>query len=189
MKYLIAFIFILILGGGALYMYYVNSPYAGGTKRTVFGKLESMKITSGAFENNGNIPSKYTCDGQNISPPFTFFTVPPETLSLVLIAEDPDSPSGNFTHWVVFNINPFTNGFDENTVPSEASGGLNDFGEPHYGGPCPNSGVHHYIFTLYAVNKKLELEKGAAKQEVLDAMKNHIIEESEIIGLYEKQQN
>lgn len=187
MKYLLAFIILLVVAGGSLYLYYTDSPYSKGTKRTIFGKLESMTIKTDAFENNGKIPSKYTCDGENISPGFTFFTVPVAARSLALIVEDPDSPSKNFTHWILFNINPLINGFDENTVPDGAIEGLNDFGEPLYGGPCPNTGEHRYVFKLYALDKNLELEKGATKQQVLNAISNHIIEESQIIGLYERQ--
>lgn len=187
MKYLIAFIFLLVAAGGFLYLYYSNSPYSEGTKRTIFGKLESMKIKTNAFENNGNIPAKYTCDAENISPGFTFYSVPVEARSLVLIVDDPDSPSKDFTHWILFNINPLINGFEENSIPNGAIEGLNDFGEPHYGGPCPGTGEHRYVFKIYALDKRLELEKGATKQEVLSALKGHIVEESQIIGLYKRQ--
>lgn len=187
MKYLIAFIFLLVAVGGLLYLYYSNSPYSEGTKRTIFGKLESMNIKTDAFQNNGKIPAKYTCDAENISPGFTFYTVPVEARSLALIVDDPDSPSKDFTHWILFNINPLINGFEENTIPNGAVEGLNDFGEPHYGGPCPSSGEHRYVFKLYALDKRLELEKGATKQEVLDALKGHIVEESQIIGSYKRQ--
>lgn len=187
MKYLIAFIIFLTLIGAGLYLYYVDSPYSSGIKRTIFGKLESMKLATNAFENNERFDPKYTCDAENISPSITFFTVPVEARSLALIVEDPDSPTGNFTHWVLFNINPLINGFEENKIPDGSIEGLNDFGEPKYGGPCPNSGVHRYVFKLYALDKKLELERGATKQEVQEAMKGHIIEDTQIIGLYEKQ--
>ena len=148
-----------------------------------------MTIKSSAFENNGKIPSRYTCDGENVSPPFDFFTIPVAAKSLVLIVEDPDSPSKNFTHWIVFNINPLINGFEENTIPDNSLEGLNDFGEPHYGGPCPNSGSHKYIFKLYALNTYLNLEKGATKQQVLNALVGNIVEESQITGVYERQRN
>lgn len=146
-----------------------------------------MKLATNAFENNERFDPKYTCDAENISPSITFFTVPVEARSLALIVEDPDSPTGNFTHWVLFNINPLINGFEENNIPDGAIEGVNDFGEPKYGGPCPNSGVHKYVFKLYALDKKLELKRGATKQEVQEAMKGHIIEDTQIIGLYERQ--
>jgi Raf kinase inhibitor-like YbhB/YbcL family protein len=187
MKYLIAFIIFLTLIGAGLYIYYVNSPYSTGIERTPLGKLESMKLTTNAFENNQRIDPKFTCDAQNISPAINFFTIPVEARSLALIVEDPDSPSGNFTHWILFNINPLINGFEENKTPDGSIEGKNDFGDFGYGGPCPNSGIHKYVFKLYALDKKLNLERGTTKQEVLEAIKGHIVEESQITGLYERQ--
>src|SRR3990172_9628334 len=143
-----------------------------------------MVLKSNALLNNETIPAKYTCDGANVSPPFSFSAIPVESKSLALIVDDPDSPSKDFTHWIVFDINPLINGIEENSVPQGAVEGLSDFGEPHYGGPCPPSGTHRYIFKLYALDTKLGLEKGVTKQELLSKIQRHILEETELTGKY-----
>src|SRR3989344_5993270 len=101
-----------------------------------------MKIISSAFGTNQNIPSKYTCDGENINPPLTFSKVPPGAQSLVLIVDDPDAPGKTFTHWLVYNIPPATIQILENQTPPNSLLGVTDFGEQKYGGPCPPSGTH-----------------------------------------------
>ncbi len=152
-----------------------------------------MTITSTAFQPNGTIPSKYTCDGENINPPITFSKVPKEAKSLVLIIDDPDAvpagrqtPSKTFTHWVVYNIPPSTLQILEGEIPPNSMQGMTDFGKTRYGGPCPPSGVHRYFFKLFALDSNLELKVGASKEEVLKAMKNHLLESTELIGLYGK---
>src|SRR3972149_4490571 len=134
MKWLLLFIAFLVVSGSILYVYYINSPYSKNIKRTFLGKEESMVLKSNAFLNNETIPAKYTCDGANVSPPFSFSAIPVESKSLALIVDDPDSPSKDITHWIVFDINPLINGIEENSVPQGAVEGLSDFGEPHYGG-------------------------------------------------------
>ncbi|MDE2026107.1 MAG: YbhB/YbcL family Raf kinase inhibitor-like protein [Patescibacteria group bacterium] len=146
-----------------------------------------MNIQSRAFQNGQAIPSIYTCDGENINPPLTISSVPIAAQSLVLIVEDPDSPSGTFTHWLVFNIQPLTSSISENSVPDQAIEGLNDFGQIRYGGPCPGSGTHHYIFKLYALDTTLNLLEGAKKADLINKMQNHILEQAELTGTYKKQ--
>ena len=144
-----------------------------------------MKITSPAFQNNAMIPSKYTCQGQDISPPLEFINIPKNAKTLALIMDDPDAPSGTFTHWLVWNIPSTITEIQEGeriTYPQ----GLNDFGRQYYKGPCPPSGVHRYFFTLYALNKELDLKPGATKDELLKVMRNNIIEKTELIGKYNK---
>jgi Raf kinase inhibitor-like YbhB/YbcL family protein len=152
------------------------------------GMGTSMKISSPAFEHNGKIPSKYTCDGANVSPPLTFEGVPQNAASLVLIADDPDAPAGTWVHWVMYNILATTGRLQENIRPDAefAFQGMNDFGRVGFGGPCPPNGTHRYFFKLYAVTRKLDLKPGATKQQVEAAMKGHILEQSEIIGLYKR---
>lgn len=145
----------------------------------------AMKIESSAFSHNQTIPPKYTCNGENISPPLKFEAIPDNAQSLALIVDDPDAPMGTWVHWVVYNINPNTTVFAENT--KEATQGINDFREIGYGGPCPPFGTHRYFFKLYAVDKKLNLPQGATKAQVESAIKGHIIESAELIGLYKKQ--
>lgn len=150
-----------------------------------------MKIKSSAFKHGEKIPRKYTCDGENISPPLTWENIPQETVTLTIISDDPDAPSKTWTHWLIFNIPPELSSLPEGveTVGEFENGiiqGINDFGSLGYGGPCPPFGVHRYYFKLYALDKRLDLEPGATKEELLEAMKGHIIEKTEIIGLYSR---
>lgn len=189
MKYLKALIFIifLIVAGYFIYQYYLNSPYGKGYKRIPgFGKQQSMVIKSTAFSNNAEIPEKYTCDGADVNPPFGIFTVPIGAKSLVLTMEDADSPIPDFTHWLLFNIPATANGIGENSIPDEALEGLNDFGNPNYGGPCPGSGTHHYIFKLYALDTVLTIERGSTKPQILNSINKHILEETQLIGTYKR---
>ncbi len=147
----------------------------------------NMKLNSSAFENNQLIPAKYTCDGEDISPPLEISGVPEGSQSLVLIVDDPDAPMGTWDHWIVWNINPSTSSIEENSVPEEAIEGMNSFGKQPYGGPCPPSGTHHYHFKLYALDTKLELDSSSEKKDVEKAMENHILDRAELIGLYQRQ--
>ena len=115
-----------------------------------------MKITSSAFQEGGNIPSKFTCDGSDTSPPLQITGVPSEAKSLVLIADDPDAPSGLFTHWLVWNIPPQTNSIAEGSAPKGVQG-TNDFGKSGYKGPCPPPGTHRYSFKIFALDRELDL--------------------------------
>lgn len=143
-----------------------------------------MKITSPAFEDNTMIPSIYTCDAENISPPLEIKDVPKGTKSLVLIMDDPDAPRGTFTHWLMWNISPDTPLIDENDWPVGAEQGLNDGGDLGYMGPCPPEGVHHYHFKLYALKDLLDLIGDVKKEQLERAIEKIIIEKSELIGLY-----
>lgn len=146
-----------------------------------------MTISSPAFENNSQIPQKYTCDGQNTSPPLTISDVPEKAQSLVLIVDDPDAPAGTWTHWLVWNIDPKTTEIAENSLPSGALEGVTSFDKPGYGGPCPPSGTHRYYFKLYALSTKLDLSPQVDKAQLEEAMADHILERSEIVGLYSRQ--
>jgi len=144
-----------------------------------------MRITSSAFKNNELIPDKYTCKGQDISPPLEFLYIPKNAKALALIMDDPDAPSGTFTHWLVWNIPSSTTEIEEGErIPYPQ--GINDFGRQYYKGPCPPSGVHRYFFTLYALNKKLDLKDGTSKDELLKVMRGSVIEKAELIGRYKK---
>lgn len=149
-----------------------------------------MKIISSAFQNNAKIPSKYTCDGQNVNPPLSFLDIPENAKSLVLIVDDPDAPGGTasnaagaWVHWTVFNISPKSTGITENSFPEDGIEGMTNFGKEGYGGPCPPSGTHHYFFKLYALDEKLNLSD-TDKAAIEKAMQGHIIEKAELIGLY-----
>jgi len=142
-----------------------------------------MQIKS-VFKNNEKIPVKYTCKAGNISPPFAILDVPKNTYSLVLIIDDPDAPSGLFTHWLVFNIPPIEE-IKENSIPGKQ--GRNDFQKIGYKGPCPPSGIHHYHFRLFALDSMLNLPEGSSRQEIEKEMSGHIIKNAELIGLFTKE--
>lgn len=147
-----------------------------------------MKLTSDAFKHNGRLPSKYTCDGANISPPLRWEDVPTNAKSLVLIVEDPDAVSRVWTHWVVFNIPVTETSCWEGFPPKNSLQGLNDSRIVGYEGPCPPNGTHRYFFKLYALDDMLSLQRGCGKKQVEDAMKPHIIEKTELIGTYVREE-
>ena len=144
-----------------------------------------MKVTSSAFGNGENIPQKYTADGENVNPPISIRNIPDGTKSLVLIVDDPDAPGGTWDHWIVFNIPPGET-INENSVPGTE--GRNDFGKNSYGGPAPPSGTHRYFFRVYALDRELDLPAGSTKEQVLEAMENHIIGRGELMGTYSRKQ-
>ncbi len=145
-----------------------------------------MKITSSAFENNGNIPSKYTCDGANVNPPLNISEVPEGAKSLALIVDDPDAPSGDWVHWIIWNISVSTQEISEGSIPNGIVG-TTSFGTTGYGGPCPPSGIHRYYFKLYALDEELNLKPDSNKEMLGSAMKEHVLEEAELMGKYSRQ--
>jgi Raf kinase inhibitor-like YbhB/YbcL family protein len=148
--------------------------------------MTALKIASPAFQNNGFIPSKYTCDGQDISPPLVIEDCPPKTKSLAVICDDPDSMAGIWVHWILWNISPQVKEIKENTVPPGAVEGMNDFKKHTYGGPCPHSGTHRYFFKVYALDKMLDIRPDAQKSDLEKAMKGHILGEGRLVGLYKR---
>lgn len=151
-------------------------------------KKDNMIITSTAFGNNEQIPKEYTCDSINQNPPLAFHGIPPQAKSLTLTVEDPDAPSsppaGGWIHWLVWNINPQTNNIDAHSVPAGAVEGITSFGKVGYGGPCPPTGTHRYIFTLFALDTTLSLGPSAKINDLRDSMNGHVLESTQLIGLY-----
>jgi len=145
--------------------------------------VPELTVKSAAFENQQPIPSKYTCDGDDVNPPLTIEGAPPETKTLALIVEDPDATRGTFDHWVVWDISP-AGKIAENSVPGTE--GLNSAGERGYMGPCPPSGTHRYFFKVYALDTKLCLKLDARKRDVEKAMENHVLAKGELVGLYSR---
>lgn len=143
----------------------------------------TLTISSPAFGHEGFIPDKYTCEGKNINPPIAIKGIPKQALSLVLIIEDPDAPSGIFDHWAVWNIRP-TNKIEENSLPGIAA--KNSKGEKRYTGPCPPSGTHRYFFKIYALDTLLDLEDDADKKIIEHALANHVLAYGEMMGLYKR---
>src|SRR5438067_6277966 len=148
-----------------------------------FAEGGGMTIRSPAFHQGGDIPPKFTCDGSNTSPPLEISGVPSGAKSLVLIADDPDAPSGLFTHWLVWNIPPQTNSVTEGSGPKGVQG-TNDFGKLGYRGPCPPPGTHRYSFKIFALDRELDLRSGAKRSQVDAAMKGHVIAQGELVGRY-----
>lgn len=149
-------------------------------------KATSLHLTSQAFNEKEAIPSKYTCDGENISPPLQWEGAPTGTKSFVLIVDDPDAPSKTWTHWIVYNISSGTTECKEGAAPYGSLQGINDFGQTEYGGPCPPSGTHRYFFKLYALDELLTLPQGAEKQQIENKIKGHILAEDRLIGIYKR---
>jgi len=147
---------------------------------------KKMKITSSAFQQGGSIPSKFTCDSTDTSPPLQIEEIPPAAKSLALIVDDPDAPSGLFTHWIAWNIDPKTTSIGEGSAPKGVPG-TNDFGKSGYGGPCPPSGTHRYFFKIFALDRELDLPAGGKRSQLDAAMKGHVIAQGELMGRYSRQ--
>jgi len=159
------------------------------TKETKQDKTMDIKISSSAFGEGGIIPSKYTCDGENISPPLSLSDAPAGTAAFALINDDPDAPAGTWVHWVIYNIPAAEKELKEGIPPVKnldngAVQGLNDFGKSGYGGPCPPGGTHRYYFKIYALDTKLDLQGDITKEKLIDAMKGHILAEGQLMGKY-----
>ena len=153
-------------------------------------KEVAMKITSSAFSDGALIPIKYTCDGDDISPPLVWNDIPENTASFVLINDDPDAPVGTWDHWILFNLDGKTTELAENVDLSKLAGvqlGHNSWRRNDYGGPCPPYGTHRYFFKLYALDMKLDLPASSSKQDIEKAMAGHILAEAELLGRYKRQ--
>ncbi len=151
-------------------------------------KPSNLTVSSTSFVHNGNIPSKYTCDGINISPQISWSAGPQGTKSYALICDDPDAPMKTWVHWLIFNIPATVHSIPENDAGiEEALYGTTDFRRTGYGGPCPPSGTHHYHFKVYALDIDLPLKSGAGKADMEKAMQGHILAQGDLIGLYIRQ--
>jgi Raf kinase inhibitor-like YbhB/YbcL family protein len=152
-------------------------------------------LSSPAFAPNGSIPSKFTCEGADVSPPLEWFGAPDDTRSLVLIVDDPDAPDPAkpqrvYVHWVIYNIPASTTKLPENAaeggLPPGAVHGTNDWGKQTYGGPCPPIGRHRYFFKLYALDTELTGLKNPSKAQLEKAMEEHLVDNAELVGTYQK---
>jgi len=151
----------------------------------------NFSITSAAFKEGEMIPQKYACDGQNISPPLKWNSVPSNVKSLALIVDDPDAPAGIWVHWVIFNIPPAMTELSENvpakdSLPDGALQGKNSSRDIGYEGPCPPGGTHRYYFKLYALDTTLKLSSGITKADLLKAMEGHIVAQAQLMGRYSR---
>ena len=150
---------------------------------TMFTSI-ALTVTSPDFTQNGMIPSKFTCEGENSSPALHIGGLPAGTRSIAIICHDPDAPlKGGFTHWVAFNIDPVA------FIPAKFNGGIqamNGASKAGYMGPCPPSGTHHYHFMVYALDSKLDLPASSGKEQLEKALQGHVLAQGELVGLYKK---
>ena len=150
-----------------------------------------MEIHSKEFRNNEMIPSKFTCDGMNISPALSWSGAPPTVKSYALICDDPDAPVGTWVHWVLFNIPANIVSLPENFLlqnkpAAEIVAGINDFHNLDYGGPCPPGGTHRYFFKIFALDAFLNLKEGISAEDLEKGMQGHILAKAELVGKYRR---
>ncbi len=150
--------------------------------------MDKIALQSSAFEAGGLIPPKYSCDGEGASPPLRWGAVPAATQSLALTLSDPDAPSGDFVHWILYDLPPdlqeLPEGVGQQTQPGGGVQGRTSRRQEGYVPPCPPGEVHRYVLVLYALDKRLGLRRGADKRTLLNAMKGHILAQGELIGRY-----
>ncbi len=157
--------------------------YAMGQSGT---KTDEFKISSFAFKNGGEIPKKYTCDGENVNPLLQFENVPAKAKSLALVFDDMDAPRGSYVHWILWNIHPNTKEIKENSVPEGAVEGMNDFKRHPYGGPCPPRRAHKYVFKIYALDSPLHLNPNSTKTDLEKTMEGHVLAQTQLMGVYKR---
>lgn len=148
-----------------------------------------MRITSSVFTQGEQIPSHYTCDGEDVSPPLEIWDVPPRTRSVALLVDDIDVSNGTPTwvHWVMWNIHPHTTDIKAGHVPKGAVQGKTSFETNHYVGPCPMKGKHHYRFRVFALTKEISCSPECTMEDVEEEMTGHIINEAELVGTYRRE--
>jgi Raf kinase inhibitor-like YbhB/YbcL family protein len=162
----------------------LSSSYALSQEAT---ELRLLKISSPVFDNNGQIPIRYGCGGENVNPLLEIENVPSKARSLALIFDDQDGPKGSYVHWILWNIDPKIREIRENSVPDGAEQGLNDFKKNNYKGPCPPKRSHRYVFKLYALDVRLKLSSKSTRAQLEKAMKRHIIAQAQLTGVYKKE--
>lgn len=202
LKYEVLLIFIIVFGFIS-YLFFTShnlitqnsSTLQKSSGKIVSLKGEQMTITSSAFANNSTIPSKYTCDGEGINPPLTFSHVPNGAKSLVMLMDDPDvpknlKPDGVFDHWTIYNIDPKITEIKEGSIPPGTQG-LNGAAQEKYYPACPPDRQHRYFFKLYALDTTLDFSDPSkvTKEMVIEKIQGHVLEQAELIGLYNRPQN
>jgi len=183
-------IVLIIFGTVGLAVYYlrIQQRYQEALRVQIIKDttMSTLLLTSPAFQHNGEIPSRFTCQGDEVNPELLIQGVPIGTRSLVLVMDDPDAPVGVWDHWVLWNIAPETTEIAENSTPPGAVMGVNSGGQARYQGPCPPSGTHRYRFTVYAIADVLSLAPGSDKQTVLKAIADKVLDQFTLVGLYKK---
>ncbi len=186
-------ILLLVLTFSIFFFYCAcGRPESKDKKGNKEAEMFELKISSSSFKDGGVVPSKYTCEGEDISPQIGWGELPEGVKSLAFVCDDSDAPGGDFVHWVIFNIPTEIDSLPEGIVAKDtlkfgAIQGMTDFGSVGYGGPCPPRGsVHHYHFKLYGLDKMLEADENATKDELLGKMEGHIVAKGEIVGLFKR---
>jgi Raf kinase inhibitor-like YbhB/YbcL family protein len=169
-----------VLIAGVLVGACTSADSQSGSQDRGDGAADTIEVTSSAFEDDATIPMRFTCDGEDVSPPLSWSTVPADTEELIITVEDPDAPAGTFVHWIVAGIDPSTDGLDAGEVPEGAVEGINDFGEPGYRGPCPPPGddPHRYRFVVHATAEA----SGIGEQDAVDELREAIAERTNATG-------
>jgi len=155
------------------------------------GDMIKFQLSSPAFENKGKIPSKFTCKGEDVSPPLEWKDAPTGVVSYALIMDDPDAPVGTWIHWVIFNIPGLATSLGEGIEPGQdvldgAIQGKSSWGRNQYNGPCPPAGEHRYFFKLYALDIELNLKGNASKADVIQAIQGHTLGMAELMGVFSR---
>jgi hypothetical protein len=175
--------------GMVLLAVFVMLPFLQGRALGEEDGMKKIAVTSSAFGKGGSIPPEFTCDGADMSPPIEWSGVPANAQSLAVIVDDPDAPSGDWAHWLVYDLPPDLTQLPAGISPEEklfvsGSQGLTDFRKLGYQGPCPPGGEHRYFFKVYALDAMLSLKPGASKQELFQAMQGHVLAEGVLMGKY-----
>lgn len=155
------------------------------------GAEGTIEVRSTAFAEGDRIPSDFTCDGADMSPPVEWANIPSGTKSIAILVEDPDAPSGNWSHWLAYDLPPSLRQLPPGIpaskgLPAGGTQGRTDFGKMGYSGPCPPQGNHRYFFRVYALDAILGLKPGVTKQELLRAMQGHILAQGQLMGTYDR---
>lgn len=188
-------VFVLLLAGTTLLSCHRPTPEASSSIATPSPNAtltQTLKLESPAFKNGEMIPQKYTCDGEDVSPPLRWSGVPENAKELVLIVDDPDAPGKTWVHWVVYDIPPSETSLIENVtrkveLAHQPKQGANDFKRPGYGGPCPPSGTHRYYFKIYALDVTTSFAKVFPnKDDMLQAISGHVLAQGELMGTYKR---
>lgn len=188
MKKVVFIIIIFIIIGAALFLILKNKGNKNQQVPQAIINTKVMKIESSAFADSQNIPAKYSCDSDGVNPPLSISGVPEKARSLALTVADPDAPNGLWVHWIMWNIPTSTTEILENSVPQDATQGQGSNGQKVYSGPCPPSGTHHYIFTLYALDAPVTIPSYSSLADLTHVIQDHILEQVHLTGLYSKAQ-
>jgi len=187
MKILIGLIFGVVLVICAVLLFRQNQPKNQVPNIDQSLTNKTMILTSSQFKNNDFFPAKYSCQGEGVNPPLAISGTPKSSKSLALVVDDPDAVGGTFVHWLAWNIDPATSSIAENSAPPGGIQGKNSGGTNSYYPPCPPSGAHHYRFKVYALDVKLDLESSADEAALMKAVEGHVLDQAELVGLYQKQ--